>query len=814
MVTTFLELKNDAYSKLAAALTNVGTNLEVTAGEGANFPTSYPFHLTCEGEIVSVTASPSTDNFTIVRAQQGTSAAAHAIGITIDLNITAKSVSDLNTAVNTIEDSYIHKDGSVAFTGTQSFNAPVIMTSSLSVAGATDFGAPVTMSSSLGVAGAAAFGAPATFSSSLGVAGTTSLNVTLIYSSLGVAGAVTLGQSLALQDDQFITFGGVASLGWETADADVNLLVLALPDGGAVDSPTLMIGDQSVLNFDLGTIIDLAALNEPNIIVVDADADSYLSFGYHSDDTPHIHTNRTFRLEVSGDTDDYFKFLTDTGVPTIFATGSYLRIGDVKFTQHSLDAEDDLMVSGKFEVSGVSFFDEPVTISPIAAADSHLIISGTAKLNTDKQALYINFPSETVAANAIWVSLKSTVTSGDLTGIRSRVYANAASNGANVRGGYFEAKMGAVSKYAAMLEGALIHADYSAGSATISGDVRGLTVHISQGTGLSAANLYGILLSIQTRGNESIGTDDVGLLIRNEAVGGNGRTMGAAIKITDLNMGGGISGFTYDIIFQGGATLVDDGTELILAGSTLKVGGIASSENESLWRSLDSGVLILRGGTVASGHGAKFFLTGITHSQTGAFRVFTPNAAGDADTVRLIFSGKAATALVTWSACTHTGLVLSGALDVAGQYLSLTERAAPGAGAANTVRVYAFEGAGDALTDLCAVFQDGSIDVFAQETTPLDAPIFTYPSKTEAKLLLRKEHSGLVKMVAVFPNGKEFTLKHIEYHDPEKIAANIGAESPLPDGWLVEDAEQRAARLEVEEAERLVKIRELEEVAL
>jgi len=382
---------------------------------------------------------------------------------------------------------------------------------------------------------------------------------------------LAIGTALNIGDDKFIVFGGVASLGWETADADVNLLVLALPDGSGVDSPTLMIGDQSVLNFDLGTIIDLASLDEPNIVIVDADADSYFAFGFHADDTPHLHTNQTFRLEVSGDTDDYFKFKTDTGVPTIFAAGSYLRIGDVKFTQHSLDAEDDLMVSGEFEVSGVSFFDALVTISPIAAADSHLLISGTAKLNTNEQAIYVNFPSETTATNAVWLTLGSTVTSGDLTGIRSRVTGNATSNGANVRGAYLEAKVGA-GKYAAMLEGALIHADYSLiGAGTISGDVRGLTVHISQGTGLTAANLYGILLNIQTRGNESIATDDIGLLIRNQAVGGNGRTMDSGLKIVGLNMGGGTAAFTYDITFQEGATLVDDGTNLTLAGSKLKV---------------------------------------------------------------------------------------------------------------------------------------------------------------------------------------------------------------------------------------------------
>jgi len=59
--------------------------------------------------------------------------------------------------------------------------------------------------------------------------------------------------------------------------------------------------------------------------------------------------------------------------------------------------------------------------------------------------------------------------------------------------------------------------------------------------------------------------------------------------------------------------------------------------------------------------------------------------------------------------------------------------------------------------------------------------------------------------VAIFPSGEEFDLKHHEYHDPVKIAANKGAEGSLPSNWLIEDATQRAARLEVERIAALPK---------
>jgi len=244
-----------------------------------------------------------------------------------------------------------------------------------------------------------------------------------------------------------------------------------------------------------------------------------------------------------------------------------------------------------------------LTLSSSARITTHLEISGTDKLASGEQAIYINFPLETLATNGIWITLGSTVTSGDLTGIRSRVTGNAASAGANVRGAYLEAKVGA-SKYAAQIEGALIHADYSAGSVTISGDVRGLTVHISQGAGLNAANLYGILLSIQTRGSETITTDDIGLLIRNEAVGGNGRMMDSGLTLTGKNLGGGVRAFAVDITFQGGATIYDDGTSLILAGSILQVGrddtGVATGAVTNMLR--------LQAGSGSSNESAGFGL--------------------------------------------------------------------------------------------------------------------------------------------------------------------------------------------------------------
>jgi len=102
MATSFLEVKNRATSTLASAVTAAATTWNVASGEGSNFPASGTFHLTCEDEIVACT-SRTGDALTVTRAQEGTSAAAHAAGAAVKLNITAQHLSDIHTAVNTLE---------------------------------------------------------------------------------------------------------------------------------------------------------------------------------------------------------------------------------------------------------------------------------------------------------------------------------------------------------------------------------------------------------------------------------------------------------------------------------------------------------------------------------------------------------------------------------------------------------------------------------------------------------------------------------------------------------------------------------------
>jgi len=102
---------NFAYSVVATAPSPAasGTSLVVSAGDGAKFPTP-PFNAvvwptgvqptTANAEIVRVTAV-ATDTFTITRTQEGTAARTILVNDQIALNVTKKTLTDIEAAFDT-----------------------------------------------------------------------------------------------------------------------------------------------------------------------------------------------------------------------------------------------------------------------------------------------------------------------------------------------------------------------------------------------------------------------------------------------------------------------------------------------------------------------------------------------------------------------------------------------------------------------------------------------------------------------------------------------------------------------------------------
>ena len=119
-MTTFLKVKDNAISTLSGAINASVTSLVVAAGDGTKFPSTYPFHITIESEILSCTLR-AVDTLTVARAQQGTAAASHADGKMVQLKIMAKHLDDITEMftsgkIVTYESEVVVHDGDVVYT--------------------------------------------------------------------------------------------------------------------------------------------------------------------------------------------------------------------------------------------------------------------------------------------------------------------------------------------------------------------------------------------------------------------------------------------------------------------------------------------------------------------------------------------------------------------------------------------------------------------------------------------------------------------------------------------------------------------------
>jgi hypothetical protein len=96
-----IKFTNNAVGTLASSIISSATTINVTAGQGALFPSlssDYFFATLIDSsnnlEIIKVTAR-STDTLTVVRGQDGTSGRAYAAGDKIELRVTAQALTDV-----------------------------------------------------------------------------------------------------------------------------------------------------------------------------------------------------------------------------------------------------------------------------------------------------------------------------------------------------------------------------------------------------------------------------------------------------------------------------------------------------------------------------------------------------------------------------------------------------------------------------------------------------------------------------------------------------------------------------------------------
>jgi len=104
-MTTFLKVEDRAHGLLETTITDSGLTIVLESGKGTLFPSSGAFIITLEDERILID-SRSTDTLTVNASGRGygsTSAAAHTAGHTVSLNILAKHLDDITTAIGTLE---------------------------------------------------------------------------------------------------------------------------------------------------------------------------------------------------------------------------------------------------------------------------------------------------------------------------------------------------------------------------------------------------------------------------------------------------------------------------------------------------------------------------------------------------------------------------------------------------------------------------------------------------------------------------------------------------------------------------------------
>ena len=92
-----LQVKNNARSTLASGIGSTDTSLTVATGEGSKFPSTTPFRISIDNEIIEVGAVSSDTFSSLTRGVEGTTAAAHSAGAIVELRITADIINQLQT---------------------------------------------------------------------------------------------------------------------------------------------------------------------------------------------------------------------------------------------------------------------------------------------------------------------------------------------------------------------------------------------------------------------------------------------------------------------------------------------------------------------------------------------------------------------------------------------------------------------------------------------------------------------------------------------------------------------------------------------
>ena len=467
------------------------------------------------------------------------------------------------------------------------------------------------------------------------------LNISGDFYVQGTAYIGTLGSSLALADDVFIQFGSAASLGWETADTNANALILAMPDGDATDVPVFVLGDQSVLNVDLTWF---NGITQPRIAVVDADGDSYVALGFNADDDARIILGGSGALTLpaltlAGAVAGGDQTWSNVGDMT-FAAGSVLASGGTNTNTLLLKANDTTCIT--------------LTTNATDTMDLAAVNSLAAIANLDIGAY--SFRAQTLIADGLTSGrVVLTTTNGELTTDSDITFSGDTLTVTKL--GAFQAT-GSID----FNTQAMTNVDINSGS------IDGVTIGAAAaptvtdlGTVTTCNIDGGTIAGVTIDGDLTWSSAQTGVTLTSPAINGTVTTTG--LTLPAFTLGGNVA--LNSKVFTGTATFSPDGsnarltvedTAITLSASApvsnLKLGNAMDAANYTLQNVHDlygrtDDTLAIVSPREGGSESISFWTTNVTPTYTA--------------TKRLAITGGVATAVVTWSVVTHTGIVVTDA---------------------------------------------------------------------------------------------------------------------------------------------------------
>jgi hypothetical protein len=195
-----------------------------------------------------------------------------------------------------------------------------------------------------------------------------------------------------MNDDVAISLGNTeadpdAALAWDTLDEATGgaALRLVLRDGDASNVPVLAI----VNEFNETVALDaFAGETNPTLAIFDGANGYYVSMQHNGTDgvfesgTGFLRLKAPSTILMQNSTTEIMRFSNDGTKTTLLAPANdYVRVGSRSVTSHSLNSEDDLLVTGELEVDLSAYFDGAVTFGSTALFNGQATFASGPKMN-------------------------------------------------------------------------------------------------------------------------------------------------------------------------------------------------------------------------------------------------------------------------------------------------------------------------------------------------------------------------------------------------------------------------------------------------